>query len=108
MSMTPIGISRIDQGIEITWSDGSRRTYSAEALRSACPCALCREKNSAKSTKAESPLSLPVLSHAETLTLVVLKMQPVGNYAYNIHFSDGHDSGIYTFELLSQLGKLVA
>ena len=31
-------------------------------------------------------------------------MQPVGNYAYSIHFSDGHNSGIYTLDYLRHLG----
>jgi DUF971 family protein len=34
-------------------------------------------------------------------------MEPVGNYAYSIHFSDGHDTGIFTFEFLRQLGEQV-
>jgi DUF971 family protein len=33
-------------------------------------------------------------------------MRPVGNYAYGIQFSDGHDTGIFTLELLGQLGRL--
>ena len=32
-------------------------------------------------------------------------MRPVGNYAYNIAFSDGHNTGLYTFELLTALGN---
>ena len=32
-------------------------------------------------------------------------MRPVGNYAYNIGFSDGHDSGIFTFDYLFELGE---
>jgi len=35
-------------------------------------------------------------------------MKPVGNYAYTISFSDGHDTGIFTFELLRELGTEVA
>jgi DUF971 family protein len=35
-------------------------------------------------------------------------MKPVGNYAYTIAFSDGHDTGIYTFELLRELGEVQA
>ncbi len=35
-------------------------------------------------------------------------MRPVGNYAYNIQFSDGHDSGIYTFDYLVELGEPIA
>ena len=34
-------------------------------------------------------------------------MKPVGNYAYCIAFSDGHDTGIYTFEQLRELGHEV-
>ena len=35
-------------------------------------------------------------------------MKPLGNYAYNIAFSDGCDAGIYKLELLRQLGDAVA
>lgn len=31
-------------------------------------------------------------------------MKPIGNYAYGIAFTDGHDSGIYSLELLRHLG----
>jgi DUF971 family protein len=36
--------------------------------------------------------------------LSISGMQPVGQYAYKIVFSDGHDSGIYTLEYLRELG----
>jgi DUF971 family protein len=32
-------------------------------------------------------------------------MKPVGNYAYTIAFSDGHDTGIYSFDRLLELGE---
>jgi len=38
---------------------------------------------------------------------VILGMKPVGNYAYSISFSDGHDTGIFTLEFLRELGKEV-
>jgi DUF971 family protein len=47
---------------------------------------------------------LPVLSAAEARPLKVEGMRPVGNYAYAIAFSDGHDTGIYTLEFLRELG----
>ena len=34
-------------------------------------------------------------------------MKPVGNYAYSIDFSDGHDTGIYALERLRELGEVV-
>lgn len=91
----------------ITWSDGSQRVTSAVNLRDGCPCATCREKLRAKQQDEEAgrPKQLPVLLAGELQPLKVVRMQPVGNYAYNIGFSDGHDSGIYTFDLLKQLGR---
>jgi DUF971 family protein len=85
----------------IEWSDGQRRSYSFRELRDRCPCASCREKRS------QPPAGglLTVLSPAETRPLKVLGMKPVGSYAYSIDFSDGHDTGIYTFELLRELGQ---
>jgi DUF971 family protein len=32
-------------------------------------------------------------------------MQPVGNYAYNVRFSDGHSSGIFGFDLLRKASE---
>jgi DUF971 family protein len=46
-----------------------------------------------------------VLSPAETQPLRIASMTPAGRYAYSIDFSDGHDTGIYTLELLRQLGS---
>ena len=87
----------------VEWSDGQRREYGVAELRDACPCATCREK------RAQPPAAaslLPVLSAAEARPLALLGMTPVGRYAYALQFSDGHDTGIYTFELLRNLGKL--
>ena len=65
---------------------------------------MSREAFRAESAQAR-PLSLPVLSMAEAQPLRIEGMRPVGNYAYNIAFSDGHDSGIFTFEYLRELGR---
>ena len=85
--------------IEITWSDGRRSVYPPRLLRDACPCATCREQRAAP----RPPPLLPVLAPAELAPLAVTSMRPVGQYAYAIGFSDGHASGIYTFEYLREL-----
>ncbi len=104
MSLQPVKLARADEkSIMIDWSDGQRRQYSFRELRDACPCATCREKRS-EAAPATANL-LPVLSVAEARPLTIAKMEPVGNYAYSIEFSDGHDTGIYTLELLRQLGR---
>lgn len=108
--MQPVVPEKIERwgenGLIVTWSDRSKRRYSAVQLRDGCPCATCREKQRAKQQEVEKgrPMSLPILSAAELQPLKILRMVPLGNYAYNIAFSDGHDSGIFTFELLRQLG----
>ncbi|QDU91688.1 hypothetical protein Pla175_51180 [Pirellulimonas nuda] len=100
---TPTGIERLpERRLRIAWSDGQTREYSARELRGACPCASCREKQSAP---PPSPLQLNVLSEAETLPLEIIGMAPVGSYAYRIHFSDGHNTGLFTFERLRELGE---
>jgi DUF971 family protein len=71
-------------------------------LRKACPCATCREKRNAPPAPS---LSLPVLSMAEARPLTIAGMKPVGNYAYSIEFSDGHDTGIFTLEFLREMGQ---
>ncbi len=107
MNPLPKSITRPDEGtIRIEWSNGEQRDYRARELRDACPCATCREKRSAGET-APPPL-LPVLSAAETQPAGIEGMKPVGNYAYNIRFRDGHDTGIFTFEFLRNAGTAVA
>ena len=89
--------------LRITWDDGSQREYSFRELRDHCPCATCRDERQAA---AEAPKQvLPVVDLAATQPLRVDQMAPVGNYAYGLTFSDGHDTGIYTLELLRELGS---
>ncbi len=94
-----------DDRLLIEWSDGVRREITFGELRSRCPCATCREKRAAPPQPAGL---LPVLSAAEARPLKVEGMRPVGNYAYAIAFSDGHDTGIFTLEFLRELGTDVA
>jgi DUF971 family protein len=86
--------------LQITWSDGQVRQYPVRELRDNCPCATCEEKRSAEAP----PGLLPILSAQELAPLRITSMKPTGNYAYGIEFSDGHDTGIFTLELLRSLG----
>lgn len=102
----PTELKLVSEGtaLRITWSDGSAREYPIKALREACPCASCREKRLAATQK---PPLLNILRPEETQPLRIQGMNPVGNYAYSIEFSDGHDTGIYTLDHLWELGQAV-
>jgi DUF971 family protein len=88
--------------LQIIWRDGQVREYSVRELRDNCPCATCLEKRA-----ADKPAELlPILRGEEAQPLRISKMEPLGHYAYSIEFSDGHDTGLFTLELLRELGRV--
>ena len=103
MSVQPTELKLVDPSrLRITWSDGQVREYSVRELREharARPAARSARRRLRRRRRS------PVLSPAETQPLRIAAMQPTGRYAYSIHFSDGHDTGIYTLELLRELGS---
>jgi DUF971 family protein len=104
LKIYPKKLELTDEGcLQIAWSDDETRQYSVRELRDICPCATCREKRG----KPQSLSLLPVLSPEEIEPLKITGMKPVGNYAYSIQFTDGHDTGIYTLDLLRSLGRIV-
>lgn len=103
MDLLPIELTLASPDVlHIVWSDHQTRNYSVRELRDNCPCATCREKRSADVSDA-NPFA--ILKPGDTLPLRIAKMEPVGRYAYSIHFSDGHNTGIYTLENLRNLGQ---
>ena len=106
---TPVRLEKTEnRELLIEWSDSTEQTISFRKLRDNCCCAICTEKRmepAQESASGEKKLSnvLPVLSLQETMPLDIVAMRPVGNYAYNIQFSDGHSAGIFSFELLKSI-----
>lgn len=89
------------QGIQLTWPDGRVSSYSLEVLRKNCPCATCKEER-AKQSSAKKPL-LRVLPGNFAGDLVIASADLVCNYALKIGWTDGHDTGIYSFTYLREL-----
>jgi len=83
----------------IEWNDAVRHEYTWATLRKNCPCAGCR------SEREKPPPLMPIIKLEEAQPPRPRSIEPVGRYAYQIHWIDGHDSGIYTFEVLRQLGE---
>lgn len=104
MKFHPTQLEKVgDDRLRITWSDAIVRDYTVRELRDACPCVTCREKRKAP----PDPMQLPVIAPGAGGPLTIARMRPVGNYAYGISFSDGHDTGLFTMELLRELGSTV-
>lgn len=100
-AVQPTSLSRTDTGaIVIRWDDQTETVWTVWQLRKACPCATCREKKRAAAGEPAKPKGLPVITAAEAKPLQIESMRPVGNYAYNIAFSDGHGSGLFTLAML--------
>ena len=106
--MSEIAPVKLDKTVRrtlvIQWSDGSSQEIAFRQLRNACPCAVCTKKAEEQvETPAPISTSLPVLTDAEARPLEIVSMHPVGNYGYNIRFSDGHATGIYPLDLIRSL-----
>jgi DUF971 family protein len=91
--MQPKSITRTSDGIQIEWQDGHISSFSAKFLRRKCPCAVCKE--TPKRVDGMIPLS------ALSVTPVEIKAaNQMGWYALQFVFSDNHDTGIYSYEIL--------
>jgi len=78
----------------LRWADGAEQRLGPRDLRLACRCAQCRDEMSG--APLLDPASVP-------LALALTRVWSVGNYALGLAFSDGHDTGIYTFKALRGL-----
>ena len=85
-----------EAGLCITWADGHVSRYSAAALRRSCPCAQC--VNEWTGQRVLKPETIP-----QELSIADLSI--VGRYALNFRWSDGHETGIYSFRYLRELGE---
>ncbi len=91
-------------GVEIAWQDGHHSHWSFPFLRHACPCATCHE---AREKEGRDPGIAP----AKPVTLFPkyeapprpLDVTPAGRYALRFRWSDGHESGIYSWQYLRSL-----
>lgn len=83
-----------EAGLRITFADDQVCNFDAAQLRRACPCAQC--VNEWTGQRVLKPESIPADLEISDLSLV-------GRYALNFRWSDGHDTGIYSFRYLRDL-----
>jgi len=90
--LLPVSMRQVsDHQIGIDWNTGHKSVFEVRALRIACQCAQCIDEMSGKKTLDESSVPMDVKP---------VVVQPVGRYALHFEWSDGHRTGIYTFEHL--------
>jgi DUF971 family protein len=96
MAQSPIAINYYapQHILEITWSDGHVSRFPTKLLRSLCPCAGCVDERTGVRTLDPETVSTDI---------DIQEMDPVGNYAIRFRWSDGHETGIYSWEHLARI-----
>jgi len=80
--------------LTLTWSDQMTTVLSHDLLRGYCPCATCQGE--------QGDIRFRLGGNTELIDL-----RPVGSYALQLVWGDGHDSGLYSFDYLRQLARAV-
>ena len=94
-ALAPLEIGRAGQhDLKIRWADGHESVYPARELRLKCPCAGCIDEMTGQ---------MRVIATSVAQDVHPLKIDLVGRYAVSILWSDGHNTGIYSFEKLRKL-----
>lgn len=89
--------------LKAEWRDGFESTISLEQFRKSCPCADCT-KDDLNDTKQR--FSFPKLDQFTEGMFELKELNPVGNYAVNAVWGDGHNTGIYTWETLRDIFEM--
>ncbi|MBV8516837.1 MAG: DUF971 domain-containing protein [Acidobacteria bacterium] len=82
----------------VVWDDGHESYYPLDELRRACPCAVCSGESDFFGRVSGR---LPQVYTTDSFSLQ--SVEPVGNYALQLNWADGHSYGIWTFERLRAL-----
>jgi DUF971 family protein len=107
-----IAISK-SKGIRIDWKDGHHSEFPLGYLRDECPCASCSGAHGTvpqrtsyakdEADRAESAKAAPNPFQMYKPVLRMLSVEQVGAYAIRVDWSDGHNTGIYSFDYLRNI-----
>jgi DUF971 family protein len=87
---TEINHIKAEGVVRILWDDGHAGVYPEPYLRGYCPCALCQGHGASRKFHSVPDAKL-------------IDIRPIGNYAIEFHWRDGHSTGIYTYDYLRSL-----
>ena len=90
--LAPVSLKQIgSQVLGISWNDGHESKYQVRNIRLSCRCANCVDEWTREKILKDETVPLDIRPK---------KMETVGRYALQIDWSDGHNTGIFTFEQL--------
>lgn len=93
-----IKIELKEKNLILTWNDNTISKVNLKKLRDECPCVNC---------KGESVIFdsyIPIKSPFKPAGFYEIKsIEPVGNYAIQIIWKDGHNTGIYSYDILKNI-----
>jgi DUF971 family protein len=100
MSVKPVGVTAVkaERILQIEWSDGHTSRLPYAGLRANCPCVECKGGHLHMGT----PADLELMRQPPESDVTIEQIQAVGSYALQFQWSDGHYTGIYTWEYLRQ------
>lgn len=99
--MNPVQIKIVDkEKLFIKWDDDSESAISLKYLRDECPCAGC--KGETVLLRTFRPPSPPIVTPG---MYEIKNIETVGDYAIQITWKDGHNTGIYSWDYLKDLEK---
>jgi DUF971 family protein len=97
--MRPVSTQVLGNELVVVWDDGHESYYPLEALRRACPCAGCSGEPDLFGRMSMGPKPQYSAASFELVSIV-----PIGNYALQPMWADGHGYGMWTFERLREFG----
>ncbi len=95
--ITKIDVLREKRSMLLQWDDQIQQEVALEELRRLCPCAVCEGR---RMEEKEAGGLLMISSDMMNASAGVSEVTPVGRYAIQIRWEDGHDAGIYTYDYL--------
>ncbi|MCH9008132.1 DUF971 domain-containing protein [candidate division KSB1 bacterium] len=94
-----VSVTTADQTLTILWGDGHQTVFPLEGLRKVCPCATCAEGHE----NMGKPIEQAIFKQLPTQTWTITNLEEMGNYAVQISWGDGHNTGIYQWESLRNM-----
>ena len=101
MTVKPVHLDlQRDRGLSVSWPDGSTSFYPVAYLRRMSPSA---ETRALRQEMAKNPLTVLPAAPGPASALTAVDAEMVGNYAVRIRFSDGHATGLYSWDYLREI-----